>query len=141
MTRRLQTAVLCVIFWTVPGTGQPLYIGDQEVDTADRGALAALIRRCEALEATAATMSADEDAGSPPDPSSENLGPEPPAQNVFGSTIKLDDLASSGDGAEAAGEGAGSGAQTGGEEGGDEGGTLELSAVTVDACKEAGIVY
>lgn len=136
--------------------GQPLYVGDQEFDTANEADMAALLERCASLAANSpdadqviqftaeileSTLSTTDDQGIAPPalPSKndvENEGPLPV-------TIDLDAITSSGDGAQPAGEGAGEGVEPpdGGTPSEQEEASIDVDAITLEACKEAGISY
>lgn len=114
-----------------PLSAQPLYLGQQEVDTADRGALEAVVRHCANLASQPTGTEASSDASS-----------ERPYLDQYSKPVAVDTLVSLGDDAEAAGEGTGTGMPANGAE--DEGSqdTLpSLSDITVEMCKEAGVIY
>lgn len=139
-------------------SAQPLYVGDQEFDTADRAQMSTLLEHCESLAAdtpdvnrvaqfTAEVQAPDQPAdeeqqttflpASPEESAEDEQGPIPVA-------LDLEAAISSGDSNEPEGEGAGEGTDT--QENDDEGGEQEdddvdVQAVTLEACKEAGIVF
>lgn len=136
-------------------SAQTLYVGEQEVDTADRDALARVVERCTALAEAgqdADTVSTFTQAGAEREgreatdatpgsatasESGDSAGPRLPL------SIDVDGLASSGGEPEPAGEGTGTGVETGNE--GDAPATtasmVDVAAITAQACKEAGIIY
>lgn len=166
-----------------PANGQPLYLGTQEIDTADRQAIAAVIERCtelaqEAQDAATVTRFTTQHAlaaptpdgeavqqqGSPaplepapaPDQGTATQAPTPAAPDTDTAdggmplSLGVDAVASSGEGAEPEGEGAGEGAEPAGEGGGQgqdsssgqQGGDgPDLAAITLEDCKQAGLVF
>lgn len=175
MIRQFPVPALCAsalaLLLAAPAAAQTLYLGEHEIDTADRGQIRAAIERCASL--AAAAPDAQQAAGftrgsenpvaspaapageqmrqapSPEDPSSEEAPAEVPADRGALS-LSVDALASSGEGSAASGEGGGSGTRPpgrsadSGESGdgaGDAGTGDDLASVTLQACKEAGLVY
>ncbi len=178
MIRQLSGPALCVpalaLLLAAPAAAQTIYLGEQEVDTADRGAVRAAIERCAALAASApgAQQAASFTRGSATRQPS-NAAPAAPAEEQQSSSdetpaaedpvdrdalsLSVDALASSGEGSVASGDGGGSGTRPPGtsaepdqsgegesREGasdaaaGDDG---AMASVTLQACKEAGLVY
>lgn len=181
MIRQLPGPALCVpalaLLLAAPAAAQTIYLGEQEVDTADRGAVRAAIERCAALAAaapgaqqaasftrgSATPQPSDETPAAPAEEqqssSDETPAAEDPAVSVDRAALSLsvDALASSGEGSVASGDGGGSGTRPPGtsaesdqsgegesREGasdaaaGDDG---AMASVTLQACKEAGLVY
>ncbi|MEJ8570712.1 hypothetical protein [Microbaculum marinum] len=133
---------------------QPIYLGEQEFDTGDRDAMAALIERCtelaeEDLAGSSAPptsppmrMSGEAEAGEAPPETRQPA--EAPTDDVAVAdremlSIDIEGLASGDGKQEAAGEGAGPGAPH--AEGSDSETQPDLADVTVQACREAGVVY
>lgn len=136
--------------------GQPLYVGDQEFDTANEADMATLLDRCENLAANspnadrATRFTAVNHQSTPPivnvqqteapvaleaESQEKNEGPVP-------LTIDLDSVTSAGDGAQPAGEGAGEGVEPPGDDAveGQDDTVIDVDAITLEACKEAGIL-
>ncbi|WP_067336097.1 hypothetical protein [Stappia indica] len=196
MIRQLPSPALCVpalaLLLAAPAAAQTIYLGEHEVDTADRGAVRAAIERCATLAAAApgAQQAATFTRGSatpeasprtsggeqiPQDdatPQPSNAAPAAPAEEQQSSSeepptaeapvdrgalsLSVDALASSGEGSVASGDGGGSGTRPPGRssesgesgeggsqaEAGEDGGDDEtMASVTLQACKEAGLVY
>ena len=187
MIRQLPVPALCAsvlaLLLAAPAAAQTIYLGEHEVDTADRGAVGAAIERCTSLAAAAPDArqaagftrgSANPEAtpampagGQMPQAASpeaasfdESSAEEPVDRDAL--SLSVDALASSGGGSAASGEGGGSGTRppgrsgdAGGPDGGpDEGGSEDetgseagaddgdaLASVSLQACKEAGLVY
>lgn len=123
-------------------SAQPLYLGEQEVDTGDRSALEAITRHCGDL----AARSAPADVLPPVLPSDDAETGSADEADAFAGTMPIEALASDDDDeAEAAGEGTGSGVPArggeGGEDGDGDGSPLALGEITLDHCKAAGIVF
>ena len=136
---RLLLALLCVTGSPWALSAQSLYIGEQEIDTADREAVAEVVQHCEDLADPQAPAAA-------PNATAEPLAGdavEPPVaeQDAFSKPLTLDALISSGDGAEAAGEGTGSGVPASGEDTDRQVSAPVLEDITLELCKEAGILY
>ena len=114
-----------------PLSAQPLYLGQQEIDTADRDALEAVARHCSDLASRPTGTEASSDA------LSARAYPHP-----YSKPVAVDALASSGENAEAAGEGTGTGMPASGQEQEASQDTLpNLPDITLEMCKEAGITY
>ena len=178
MIRQLSGPALCVpalaLLLAAPAAAQTIYLGEQEVDTADRGAVRAAIERCAALAAAApgAQQAAAFTRGSAtPQPSNEtSAAPFEEQQSSSDETpaaedpvdrdalsLSVDALASTDEGSVASGDGGGSGTRPpgtsaepdqSGEGGSREGGSEAaagddgaMASVTLQACKEAGLVY
>lgn len=126
-------------------SSQPLYLGPEEVDTADEQAVTAVVEHCAELAADAPDAAAAEafTAAHPTragQPAQASAGVEPP----LGMAIALapEDATSDGDDAEAAGEGAGGGPDTESDSvDASQDDQPDFGAITLQACKEAGLVY
>jgi hypothetical protein len=130
---------------------QPLYLGDQDVDTTDREAMSAIVERCAALAAqdeqpgsgllSASPLQDDQMVGDPnlTDKELELVD----AGNPFAGPVGLEAVVSAGEGAQAAGEGSGGGVPTSGNgsTGGEEASSLKIDQITLEMCKGAGIVF
>lgn len=178
MIRQLPGPALCVpalaLLLAAHAAAQTIYLGEQEVDTADRGAVRAAIERCAVLAAAApgAQQAASFTRGSAtPQPSNET--PAAPVEEPQSSSdetpttgdpvdraalsLSVDALASTGEGSVASGDGGGSGTRPPGtsaepdqsgegesREGASDAETGDdetMASVTLQACKEAGLVY
>ncbi len=133
---------------------QTLYLGPEEVDTADRDAVAEVLRHCEGLAQNAPDVDVTARFTAPLPPAStedqpQDLSPQVPenpeqipARSVPLS-LDLEAAISSGDDSEAAGEGAGEGPDS--DEGSDgesqQVAAPDLTVVTLEHCKEAGLVF
>lgn len=113
-----------------PLSAQPLYLGLQEIDTADRGAIETVARHCADLASRPTGTDASSDA------SSERAYPD-----HYSKPVAVDALVSSGDDAEAAGEGTGTGMPASEEEEASQGTLPSLPDITLEMCKEAGVLY
>jgi len=114
-----------------PLSAQPLYLGQQEIDTADRDALEAVARHCADLASRPTGTEASSDA------SSARAYPD-----HYSKPVAVDALVSSGDDAEAAGEDTGTGMPASGEEEEASQDALpSLPDITLEMCKEAGVLY
>lgn len=133
MTRKFPVPALCVpalaLLLAAPAAAQTLYLGEHEVDTADRGQVRAAIERCTSLaaaapdaqQAAAFTRGSATPEASPATPAAEQMprgeaapaepSGEAPANPVDRAALSLsvDALASSGEGSAASGDGGGSG--------------------------------
>lgn len=165
MIRKFPVPALCVpalaLLLAAPAAAQTLYLGEHEVDTADRGQVRAAIERCASLAAAApdAQQAAAFTRGSATpeaSPQPSNAAPAAPSEEQQSSSdepptaedpvdraalsLSVDALASSGGGSAASGDGdesgeGGSNADTGDGTGDD------LASVILRACKEAGLIY
>lgn len=134
----------------------PLFLADQEVDTAEEETMSIVLQHCEGLaqqsrDAEVVTRFGDlrtpgSDAESPQDVDPASLGRD--TQQMFGSMpLSLEPeavVSADGVGAEPAGEGAGQGIvqeQGSGDESQGNGGDLDLDAISLQACKEAGLIF
>ena len=114
-----------------PLSAQPLYLGQQEIDTADRDALEAVARHCADLASRPTGTDASSDASS-----------EPAYLDHYSKPVAVDTLMSLGDDAEAAGEGTGTGMPASEVEEEASQDTLpSLPDITLEMCKEAGVLY
>lgn len=160
---RVGTAVISCTILTGMALANPLFIGEQEVDTADETAIAEIIELCErrgqeADDAETAMRFTVPSAY----PTRERLQPvstleqlEPraatssglpaPSENSIPLSIEPKAISSSDGGGEAAGEGSGPGPApeesdaTGPKQ--EDGADLDPNAITLDACKEAGLLF
>lgn len=178
MIRKFPVPALCVpalaLLLAAPAAAQTLYLGEHEVDTADRGQVRAAIERCASLAEAApgAQQAAAFTRGSAtPQPSNEtSAAPFEEQQSSSDETpaaedpvdrddlsLSVDALASTGEGSVASGDGGGSGTRPPGtsaepdqsgegenREGGSEAASGDdgaMASITLEACKEAGLVY
>jgi hypothetical protein len=121
---RLRAALLAL---TLAPTAHaaPLYLGTLELETDDRAAMSAVIDHCTGLLGDLAPRVATED-------------PDSPVRNVL--VIDLDALASGEGSGEAAGEGSGTGPSPddAAEDGSQD---PDLSNITLDDCRAAGVTF
>lgn len=128
--RAVTLAMSVLIAAVSPLTADPLYLGTQEIDTEDHDALAALVRHCTDLAGSQTDV--------PPAPDPIAAAPEP---HHYSEPIAIDALASSGDDAAAAGEGTGSDMPASRDDDEPEKAIPALAEITLEMCKEAGILY
>jgi len=162
MTSWPSALVAVLLLAAGPAGAQTLYLGEQALDTSDRRQVAGVLERCAALAAGAGEAAAsaaftraeppsgqageaDGDAGN-----GEAVSGEDQAGALAVLTLDVEAAASSGDESKPAGEGAGEasgltelgGDQDGEEPGGDDASSaVNLAQVTLQHCKEAGLVY
>jgi hypothetical protein len=132
---------------------QPIYLGKEEFDTADRNAMAALIEHCTQLasvEQTDIETSGPraQDMTDPPDADEAQGASTPSAQpgtqgeaknDPATLSIDIDGLASVSEEQVPAGEGANAAAPPGETSGAEA--KPDVSSITLQSCREAGLIY
>ncbi|WP_196258664.1 hypothetical protein [Pelagibacterium limicola] len=148
-------ALFTIGLFSTAAVAQPLYLGAQEIDTADRDAVAAVIERC--IELTEETTDLEivtrftqarieTDGEIQPNEETSPLLAQSREEGLGDIPISLDvdAVASDGDDSEAEGEGGGEGPEQEQEDdGGDqsEGDGPDMQAITLEDCKEAGLIF
>jgi hypothetical protein len=142
--------VSSALFFGFAGTGfaQSLYIGEQEFDTEHRGVMGAIVERCAELAAEEDDAAAAAALTRAVETGDEPAAVQQPSRLIAeGETtidremlvIDVSGLASGDGGMAPAGEGADAGAPPAEDSGGQE--QTDLSALTLQSCREAGIVH